>query len=279
VSSLVFLTACNANNTLSFEQTGSVYQQQSGNFNSAHQVSPYSAIVSFAGANLRPLSVSQKLYKNGLQQRIELPNSTSFKGNNFIEARLIEKVKGRTINERISLHNNNQRELSVAFADQFPGKRFRVVSQVLRNRYGPYGMAVVAVSKKVRCAFAWQRIDTQPSKQTILFNNTTGKPTENLSYNMRYCAPRLTVAKAEQLMAQVSIQSGQPSVQDYNVSSYNSEPYNYDQGQAAIALPSVEPETKVEKRKPRKTVRKKKLNRKVRVTRSYSDYPTVPLPE
>ncbi|MEO0328706.1 MAG: cellulose biosynthesis protein BcsN [Pseudomonadota bacterium] len=153
------------------------------------------AFVKLPAAFTSILAVNERIYRNGLRQRIIHEGNNAVRGENFVEVRLVGKNVIHSVDEKIETLDLREQSLLKEYRKHFPGHKFRVDLKAKSNRYGGYGSAYVKKHSNIGCIFAWQVLEPKSNlgKPTgvIAMLKSGRREASNgvLSYLVRHCAP------------------------------------------------------------------------------------------
>lgn len=115
---------------------------------------PIAALPAAAG---RVVGVRERRLANGLTQQIALAGDAGVRGENLIEVTLRTDAEGNSYQNLVEMPGDSAEEIETELNARFPGTSMRMHDAVLRNAYGPYGLATGAMGR-ANCVYLWQTI-------------------------------------------------------------------------------------------------------------------------
>lgn len=116
------------------------------------------AVAALPSAAGRVVGVRERRLANGLFQRVTLAGDPGVRGENAIEVTIRSEAEGAATQNLVELPSDASDVVEAELERRFPGMTMRIQDVVLRNAYGPYGLAVGA-SGRTACVYMWQSID------------------------------------------------------------------------------------------------------------------------
>lgn len=118
------------------------------------------ALASLPSSIGQVVEVDEERFDNGVSQKIVLAGGNHGRGNNGIDISVEVQPEGAVIrNHLITLAPTDDVTIANELQTRFPGIDMKIVPVLLRNQYGPYGMAAGTARDGDRCIYAWQWID------------------------------------------------------------------------------------------------------------------------
>ncbi|MFD9900620.1 cellulose biosynthesis protein BcsN [Mesorhizobium sp. NPDC059025] len=146
--------------------------------------------------------IIERQYANALQQEIALSTSAHSPGQNMLRVQLFgpvdRKVAGQTELRAGFLPPSN---IGTEMRQLFPGVRMTRSPYYVQNRYGPFGYAVGRSSSGDTCLYAWQRLTSTGSTQTLIGNKGS------IQIRLRLCDQALPEERLLQAMYDFTISS------------------------------------------------------------------------
>lgn len=146
-------------------------QTQVGSLSDAQMVSAEKAFAFPGPGGPAITGIIERHYANALQQEISLATSAHSPGQNMLKVQLYgpvdRKAAGQTELRAGFLPPGN---IGGEMRQLFPGIRMVRSPYYVQNRYGPFGYAVGRTSSGDTCLYAWQRLTSTGSTQTLIGN-------------------------------------------------------------------------------------------------------------
>lgn len=146
--------------------------------------------------------VIERHYANALQQEIALSTSAHSPGQNMLRIQLFgpvdRKAAGQTELRAGFLPPSN---IGAEMRQLFPGVRMSRSPYYVQNRYGPFGYAVGRTSSGDTCLYAWQRLTSTGSTQTLIGNKGS------VQIRLRLCDQAMPEERLLQTMYDFTISS------------------------------------------------------------------------
>lgn len=120
----------------------------------AGRAAPVAALPSAAG---RVVDVREKRFDDGLSQEIALTAGSGVRGENVIEVAMRDQPVVPPGRPQVRLAPDDDAAIAAEIERRFPGADMRIRDAVLRNAYGPYGIATGRLGA-ANCVFVWQRV-------------------------------------------------------------------------------------------------------------------------
>lgn len=117
---------------------------------------PVAALPMEAG---RVVQVRTRRHANGMTQKIVLAADPATRGENVIEVTMRTEPEGERYENLVSLKRPDAADIQKELDEGFPGADMRMHPYILRNAYGPYGLATGRQGASVTCAYVWQWLD------------------------------------------------------------------------------------------------------------------------
>lgn len=115
---------------------------------------PIAALPAQAG---RVVDVREKRYANGLRQEIALAGDAGVRGENVIVVTYRDQPNGAWGEPEVELPKDRDDDIAAELEARFPSGAMRVQNMLLRNAYGPYGVATGRVGA-ANCVYLWQSV-------------------------------------------------------------------------------------------------------------------------
>jgi hypothetical protein len=115
---------------------------------------PIAALPTAAG---RVVDVREKRFGNGLRQEIALAADSAVRGENLILVSYRDGPHSPKGQPEIELPKDFETEIAAEIEARFSGQSLRIEDVVLRNAYGPYGLASGRLGS-ANCVYLWQSI-------------------------------------------------------------------------------------------------------------------------
>lgn len=117
---------------------------------------PVAALPMEAG---RVVQVRTRRHANGLTQTIVLAADRATRGENVIEVTMRTEPEGERYENLVSLKRPDAADIQKELDERFPGADMQMQPFILRNAYGPYGLAAGRQGAGVTCVYVWQWLD------------------------------------------------------------------------------------------------------------------------
>lgn len=128
---------------------------------------PVAALPASAG---RVVDVREKRMGNGFMQEIVLAADSGVRGENMIVVYVRDQPHPPVGEQEIEFPKDREDDLAAEVEKRFPGGALRFTDTLLRNTYGPYGVAVGRLGA-ANCVFFWQTLnDLKPYIRTARFS-------------------------------------------------------------------------------------------------------------
>lgn len=104
-------------------------------------------------------TVREKNFVNGTRQEIILSTGPGVYGENVIDVSV--RVNGRSSGSGriLEMGPPSQNGIRSEILSRFPDVRMNIVTRPMRNRFGPFGLAIGRHASGARCIFVWQWVD------------------------------------------------------------------------------------------------------------------------
>lgn len=147
-------------------------------------------------------AVLERRFANAIQQEIALATSAHTSGQNMLRVQLYgpvdTKTTGQTALREGFLPPSN---IGTELRQLFPGVRMQRSPFYVQNRYGPFGYAVGRSASGDTCIYAWQRLTSTGSTQTLIGNKGS------IQIRLRLCDQSLPEERLLQTMYEFTISS------------------------------------------------------------------------
>ncbi|CAM5541240.1 hypothetical protein MAUB1S_09039 [Mycolicibacterium aubagnense] len=181
---------------------GCAQQTQVGSLSDTQMVSAEKAFAYPGPGGPAITGIIERQYANALQQEIALSTSAHSPGQNMLRVQLFgpvdRKVAGQTELRAGFLPPSN---IGTEMRQLFPGVRMARSPYYVQNRYGPFGYAVGRSSSGDTCLYAWQRLTSTGSTQTLIGNKGS------IQIRLRLCDQALPEERLLQTMYDFTISS------------------------------------------------------------------------
>ena len=302
VGFLCVLSGCNGITNVSYQNTSSIgsHLNHAQAFHATNGLDPSDAYITMPNTYGRVLSVGEKLYKNGIQQRIVFFAAPEVTGENYIEVNLVGRSTLYELGQKLKLPGKEIHTLNAVSKREFGGRPISAPDISAINHYGVYGLSYTRMGANMGCILGWQKLSSHTPvmeaegilKKIGRKRQKTGKA--DLSYRIRFCKQGLTLADGHNLMKTLEISASPETLRErkasrwYAGSSGLSHSQTYDlpsaghlHAEPAIRLepvvqrepvvsPIIDPEPAI--------VRAKKVIRKTSRSASTAKFEQVPLP-
>ncbi|OCX15107.1 hypothetical protein QV13_18705 [Mesorhizobium hungaricum] len=147
-------------------------------------------------------AVLERRYANAIQQEIALATSAHTSGQNMLRVQLFGPVDTKTTGQtRLRDGFLPPSNISTELRQLFPGIRMARSPYYVQNRYGPFGYAVGRSTAGDTCIYAWQRLTSTGSTQTLIGNKGS------VQIRLRLCDQSLPEHRLLQTMYDFTISS------------------------------------------------------------------------
>ena len=156
----------------------------------------------------RVVQVRGRRFANGLRQEIVHAGAAGVRGENLVEVTLRTEAEGERFENLVVMPRATDADIAAELAEKFPGVRMEMHSYVLRNAYGPYGLASGVQPGGATCVYVWQTIDElSPVARTRHISlHATGA-----ALRVRLCQPGASVQRLARIASSVVIDpAGEP---------------------------------------------------------------------
>jgi hypothetical protein len=181
---------------------GCAQQTQVGSLSDTQMVSAEKAFAYPGPGGPAITGIIERHYANALQQEIALSTSAHSPGQNMLRVQLFgpvdRKAAGQTELRAGFLPPSN---IGTEMRQLFPGVRMARSPYYVQNRYGPFGYAVGRSSSGDTCLYAWQRLTSTGSTQTLIGNKGS------VQIRLRLCDQALPEERLLQTMYDFTISS------------------------------------------------------------------------
>lgn len=166
---------------------------------------PVAALPPEAG---RLVQVRARRYANGLRQEIVHAADAAARGENLVEVTMRHEPEGERYENLVTLPGATDADIRAELDQRFPGVKMEIQSYVLRNAYGPYGLAAGRQAGGANCVYLWQTIDDLA--EPMRARHITIQPTET-ALRVRLCKQGASLRQLAQIASVVTIDpSGDP---------------------------------------------------------------------
>ncbi|MBK9081486.1 MAG: cellulose biosynthesis protein BcsN [Rhizobiales bacterium] len=156
----------------------------------------------------RVVQVRARKFANGVKQDIVLAGDSGQRGENAIEITLRTEAEGDRYENLVVLPQAADSDIQLELDAKFPGVRMSIHNYMLRNAYGPYGLASGRQAGGATCVYVWQTIDDLAPAMKL--RHVTIQPTEG-ALRVRLCRQGMSVRQLAQIASSVVIEpSGDP---------------------------------------------------------------------
>lgn len=152
------------------------------------------AMAAVPAAAGRVVAVRERRLANGARQSITLAGDGGVRGENSIEVVLRADSEGNATQNLVEMPGENANDIEAELERRFPGMAMRVHDYVLRNAYGPYGLASGS-SGRVSCVYMWQTISNLDGG--VRREHIVVQPTE-AAVRVRLCRVGVSVSQLAQ---------------------------------------------------------------------------------
>ncbi|MEM0899894.1 MAG: cellulose biosynthesis protein BcsN [Pseudomonadota bacterium] len=216
LSTSILLLAVSGCVRVSFENTSSIVDDgpvRNGlGYTIVENVSPDEAFVKFDALVGRTISMDERHYGQGIEQRLVFAADPNIIGENMVETRIVNRSSFTNSDEKLELHETDAVKLRADFKRAFPGRRFAVDPSVHYNDYGSFGFAFFTPRSGQGCVYGWQNLeatatDTRNTRYVVnwLRDRTTSGHNAKLSFRLRYCATGMKWQDALEMMRRARI--------------------------------------------------------------------------
>lgn len=145
-------------------------------------------------------SLEERRYANGWRQSVALDRAVMGGGWNELTVDIRTDRTGSREREmsmgEIAMGKPTEQGLKQELTLRFPATQMRVIAKPMRNALGPFGLAVGAGPRGVRCAFAWQWVDDLRAAAVDAATTSTARGDEiAASIRLRVCRKGVTEAQ------------------------------------------------------------------------------------
>lgn len=167
---------------------------------------PSDAFVKFDGQISRAVSMDERIYAQGIEQRIVFAAGSGVVGENFAEVRITKPTVFSDMTDELDLHAVDARNLRADYRRAFPNRAFTDSPSVHYNDYGGFGVHHFE-NGSLGCMYGWQNVEasatnTRNTRQLLNWwrDRTTTGHGAKLSYRIRFCAPNLSWMDSMEIM-------------------------------------------------------------------------------
>lgn len=156
----------------------------------------------------RVIQVRNRKFANGMRQEIVYAGAPGARGENMIEVTTRTGSEGDRPENVVRLPGATDSDIAAELEEKFPGAAMRMHAYVLRNAYGPYGLASGAQPGGATCVYLWQTIREQTAG--LQMRHMSLHPDET-ALRVRLCQPGASVRRLAQIASSVVLDaSGEP---------------------------------------------------------------------
>lgn len=172
---------------------------------------PADAFVQIPDRIMRGISMDERVYANGISQRLILAADAAVRGSNHFDIRLVSRGTFTDMAEKLDVHGAEAHEIRSQFKATFPGKPFAMDQSLHSNEFGNFGFVFFNEGNGVGCMYGWQSMEASTTKATTrlvknwLRDRTASAHNAKLSYRLRFCGKGLQYSDAIHLMRSVRI--------------------------------------------------------------------------
>ena len=128
---------------------------------------PVAALPTAAG---RIIDVREKRFGNGFTQEIALAADSGVRGENVILVTVRDQPHPPWGEPEVEMPHEREDEIAAEIEKRFSGGSLRIHDTVLRNAYGPYGLASGRIGR-MNCVYLWQSLeDLKPHIRAARFS-------------------------------------------------------------------------------------------------------------
>lgn len=146
----------------------------------------------------RVLKVRERHFVNGTRQEIVLDGGPGVYGENVIDVSVRTSGVKTTNSRMLEMGPPTESAIRSEILGRFADMRMNIVLRPMRNRFGPFGLAIGRHANGARCIFVWQWVDdlrehTPGVSSFAKFGALMGNRALATSIRMRLCRMGLTV--------------------------------------------------------------------------------------
>jgi hypothetical protein len=143
--------------------------------------------------------LTERQYANGWRQSVSLGSTKTAGDWNDLSIDIQTEPPEAGRGAQIPMGKPTQDGIRHEIISRFPTTPMRIVTRPMRNRLGPFGLAIGADAGDMRCAFAWQWVDSLPG--------SSGGSGAAASIRMRLCRAGVTADQLADAFERVEIVS------------------------------------------------------------------------